>query len=147
MRLNQLSKHFCHTPIEVSPKHALWTLQTLLQVSKNVDLLFYFLCTEIKISYAVPNEDYTADDSSNRWFEFLKMQLFEPMCKSSHCRSEEWSVFGGWFSWFNGRQLAKKLLCTTQCCLLCVVLVVRLRHVQFFRKNKRSFAWKCFVCE
>ena len=24
-------------------------------------------------------------------------------------------------------------------------LVVRLRHVQFFQKNRRSFAWKCFV--
>ena len=29
----------------------------------------------------------------------------------------------------------------------CVVLVVRLRNVQFFRKNRRSFAWKCFVRE
>ena len=31
--------------------------------------------------------------------------------------------------------------------LFCVVLVIRLRHVQFFRKNRRSFAWKCFVRE
>ena len=35
----------------------------------------------------------------------------------------------------------------TQNGLFCVVLVVRLRHVQFFRKNRRSFAWKCFVRE
>ena len=25
-----------------------------------------------------------------------------------------------------------------------IVLVVRLRHVQYFRKNRRPFAWKCF---
>ena len=66
------------------------------------------------------------------------MQLFEPMCESSHCRAEEWSFFGGWFSWFLGRQLANKWLCTTQNWLFCVVLVVRLRHVQFFRKNRQA---------
>ena len=43
--------------------------------------------------------------------------------------------------------LEDKWLCTTQNWLFCVVLVVRLRHVQFFRKNSRSFAWKCFVRE
>ena len=31
--------------------------------------------------------------------------------------------------------------------IFCVVLVVRLRHVQFFRKNRRIFAWKCLVRE
>ena len=37
------------------------------------------------------------------------MQLFEPMCEScvcSHCRGGVSCVFGGWFSWFLGRQLA-----------------------------------------
>ena len=62
------------------------------------------------------------------------MQLFEPMCGCSHCRGEKWSVFGGWFSWSLGRQLANKWLCTTQNW-----------HVQFFGKNRQSFAWKCFV--
>ena len=52
------------------------------------------------------------------------MLLFEPMCQSSH-----------WFSWFLGRQLAKEWLCTTQNWLFYVVLVTRLRHVQFFRKT------------
>ena len=74
-------------------------------------------------------------------------ELCEPMYESSHCCGEEWSVFGGWFSRFLGRQLANKWLCITQNWLFCVVLVVRLQHVQFFRKNRRSFAWKCFVCE
>ena len=88
MRLNQLSKHFCHSD-EVSPKHVFWTHQSLLQVSKNVDLSFYFLRMGIKRSHSVPSQDFTADDSSNRCFECSKMQLlFEPMC-------EEWSVFGG----------------------------------------------------
>ena len=95
----------------------------------------------------MPSQAYTADDSSNRCFECSKMLLFEPMCESSHCRGEAWSVFGGWFTWFLGRQLANKWLCTTQNWLFCIVLVVRLRHVQFFRKNSRSFAWKCFVRE
>ena len=75
------------------------------------------------------------------------MQLFEPMCESSHCRGEEWSVFYDWFSWFLGRQLANKWLCTTQNWLFCFVLLAWLRHVQFFRKIRRSFAWKSFVRE
>ena len=59
----------------------------------------------------MPSQDYTADDSSNRCFQCSKMQLFEQMCESSHCRGEERSVFGGWFSRFFGRQLAKKWIC------------------------------------
>ena len=51
------------------------------------------------------------------------------------------------YAWLLGRQLANKLLCTTLNWLLWAVLVLRLQHVQFFRKNGRSFAWKCFVCE
>ena len=69
------------------------------------------------------------------------------MCESSYFHDEEWFAFCGWFSWFPGRQLPNKWLCTTQNWLFCVALVVRLRHVQVFRKNRRSFAWKCFVCE
>ena len=133
------------TLIEVSSKHTFCMHQQLLQVSKNVDLSLYFLCTGIKRSHSVQNQEYMADDSSNRCFECSKMQLFEPMCESLHFRGEEWSVFGGWFSWFLGRQLANKWLCITQNWLFYVVLVVRLRHVQFFRKNRQSFAWKCFV--
>ena len=38
------------TLIEVSSKHAFWTHQALLQVSKNVELSFYFLHTGIKRS-------------------------------------------------------------------------------------------------
>ena len=94
----------------------------------------------------MPSQNYTADDSLNRYCECSKMQLFEPMCESSHCRGKEWSVFGSWFSCLLGRQLANKWLCTTQNSLFCI-LVVRLRYVQFFRKNRRSLAWKCFVSE
>ena len=53
--------------------------------------------TVIKRSHSVPSQYYTADDSSNRCFR-CSMHLFEPMCESSHCRREERSVFGGWFS-------------------------------------------------
>ena len=129
------------TLIKVTPKHAFWRHQPLLQVSKNVALSFYFLRTGIKRNHSVPSQDYKADDSSFRCFECSKMQLFEPMFESSHCRGEEWSAFDGWFSWFLRRQLANKWLCTTQ---NCVVLVVRLRHVQVFW---RLFAWKCLVRE
>ena len=31
-------------------------------------------------NHSVPSQDYTANDSSNRCFECLKMQLFESMC-------------------------------------------------------------------
>ena len=86
----------------------------------------------------MPSKDYKADDSSNRFSECSKMQFFEPMCESPHCRGEEWSVFGGWFSWFLRRQLANKWLCTTENWLFCVVLVIRLRDVQFFRKNNQA---------
>ena len=59
----------------------------------------------------MPSQDYTADDSSNRCFDCSKMQLFEPICESSYCRGEEWSVFGRRFSWFLGKQLANKWWC------------------------------------
>ena len=55
----------------------------------NVGLSFNFLRTGIKRSHSVPSQDYTADDSSNRCFGCSKMQLFELMCESSHCRCEE----------------------------------------------------------
>ena len=111
-------------------------------VEKHWPLILFFTFGNKK-SHSVPSQDYTADDSSKRCFECSKRQLFEPMCKrSSHCRGEEWSVFGGWFSWFLGRQLANKWNW-----LFCIVLMVRLQHVQFFRKNRRSFAWKSFVSE
>ena len=110
------------TLIAVSPKHAFWTHQKLLQVSESVDLLFYFLLTGIKRNHSVPSQYYMADDSSNRCFQWSKMQLFEPMCERSRCCGEE---------------LANKWLCTTLNWLLCVVLMLRLRHVQFFRKNRR----------
>ena len=116
-------------------------------MSQNVDLSFNSLRTRIKRSYSWQSQNYMVDDSSNRCFECSKKQLFEPMCESSHCRSEEGSVFGGWFSWFHGRQLANKWLCTPHNWLFCVVLVVRLRQDQFFWKNRWSFAWKCLVHE
>ena len=117
--------------IEVSPEHAFWTHQPLLLVSQNVDLSFYFLRTGIKRCHSVPSLDYTAHDSSNRYFECSKKQLFEPTCDRSHCRGKKWSVFGSWLSSCLERQLANKCLCITQIRLFWVVLVVRLRHVQF----------------
>ena len=119
-RLNQLSKHFCHSDWGISKIYILNA--SFLQVSKNS----FFLLWGIKRSLSVPSQ---ADDSLSRCFRCSKMQLFEPMRESSHCCGEEWSVFGGWFSWFLGSQLANKSLCTTQNWLFCVVLVVWSRNV------------------
>ena len=124
MRLHQLSKHFCHSETCI-----LNASTASSGMEKRWPLMIFFKYANKKKSFDV------------------LMRLFVPMCESSHCRREEWSVFGGLFSWFLGRQLANKCLCTTQNWLFCVILVVRLRHVQFFRKNRRSFAWKSFVCE
>ena len=128
--------------IEVSPKHPFWAYQPLLQEYNDLDLSFNFLRTKIKRSHSVPSQDYTAYDSSNRCFECSKMQLFEPMSESSHCRGEEWSVFGDWFSWFLERQLTNKWLRTTQNWLFCIVLVIRLRNVQFSKKKQAIICLK-----
>ena len=139
MRLNQLSKHLCHSDRFISKICILNASTASSAVGKRWPHILLFAYGQI--------QDYTADDSSNRCFECSKMQLFETMCKSSPCRGEEWFVFGGWFSWFLERQLANKWLYTTQNWLFCVILVVRLRLVQIFRKIRRSFARKCFVRE
>ena len=103
MRLNQLPKHFCHSD---------WGIYKICTLNASTASSGVEKRTGIKRSHSVPSQDYIVDDSSNRCFECSKMQLFEPMCESSHCRGKEWSVFGGWFSWFLGRQLANKWLCT-----------------------------------
>ena len=137
--------HFCQSDWSISKT---WILNAS-TASSGVEKrwLLIFLSTGIKRSHSVPTQDYTADDLSNRCFECSKMELLEPMCESSHCRGEEWFVLGDWFSWFLGRQLANKWLCTAHNWLFCFILVVLLRHVQFFGRNRRSFAWKCFVRE
>ena len=81
------------TLTDVVPKHALWMHQSVLQMSKNVDLLFNLIPTGIT-SHSVSSQDYMGDESSNRSFECSKMHAFEPMCESSNCRGEELSVFG-----------------------------------------------------
>ena len=63
------------------------------------------------------------------------MQLFESMYVSSHCRGEKWSVFGGWISWFLGRQLARKWLCTTQNWQFCVILEIYCNMSSFSEKT------------
>lgn len=73
------------TFIEVSPKHAFWKHQPLHQRSKNLDPSVCFSRKGIKRSHSVRSKDYTVDDSSNRCFGCSKLQLFEPICESSHC--------------------------------------------------------------
>ena len=130
MRLNQLMKHFCHSDWGIQKNMHSERINRFFRCRKTLTSSFYVRC------HSVPSWDYTTDDSSNRCFECSKMLLYEPMCERSHCRGDEWSVFGGWYSWFLGRQLANKWLCTTQNWLFCVVLAVRLQRVQFFRKKQ-----------
>ena len=121
------------TLVEISSKHTFWTHQSLLQVAKNVDFSFYFLHTGIKRTHSMPSQDYTANDSLNRCFDCSKMLVFELMCESSHCCGQERSVFGGWFSCFLGTQQ-----CYIQNWLFCVLIVLRLRHVHFFRNIREA---------
>ena len=126
MLLKQLSKHICHSDWGISKTCILNASTVSSDVEKRWPLNFFYVRC-----HSVANPDYTADDSSNRCSECSKMQLFEPIYESSHCCDEEWFIFGGWFFWFLGRQLANKWLCTSQNWLFCVVLVARLWHVQF----------------
>ena len=100
MRLNQLSKHFCHSDWGIFKTFFLNPSTASSGVGKRWPLILFFYLRVY----------HTTFDSSNRCFECLEMQLFEPMYDSSHCHGEEWTVFGGWFSWF----LPNKWLCTTQ---------------------------------
>ena len=68
------------------------------------------------------------------------------MLKNAIVWADVWELALSWWRVIRLRRLVfLLLLCTIQNSLLCVVLVVRLRHVQFFRKNRQSFSWKCFV--
>ena len=89
MRLNQLSKYFCHFDWGISKTCILNASTTSLGVERWPLILFFTYGNK---------KNYTADDSSNQCFECSKTQLLEPMCESSHCRGEKWPVFGGWFS-------------------------------------------------
>ena len=66
MRLNHLSKHFWLSDWGI---YKTWIL--------NVAFSFYFLHAEITLSHSMPSQDYTANGSSNRCFEYSKMQFFE----------------------------------------------------------------------
>ena len=121
MRLNQLWKHFCHSDWGISKTCILNTSITFSGVEKRWRLILFFTYGNKKKSFGAKSGLYGG------WLDVLSTQKCS---ESSHCRGEEWFVFGGWFSWLLGRQLANKWLWTTQNWLYCVVQ-----------------AWKCFVCE
>ena len=133
MRLSQLPKHFCHSDWGISKTCILNASTASSGVEKPRPLILFLTYGNKKKSFGAKC-NY---DSLNGCFECST----QTMCECSHCSGEEWSLFGGWFSWFLGRQLANKYLCTTQNWLFCVVLVVRLRHVQFFQKKKQRIIW------
>ena len=147
MRLDQLSKHFSYSGWGIFKTCILNASTASSGVEKRWPLILFFTYGN-KMKSFVAKLGLYGGWLIKSMFWVLKNPLFQPICENSHCSGEQWSVFCGWFFWFlGGRQLANKWLCITQNWLFCIVLVVRLQHVQFFRENKRSFAWKCFVPE
>ena len=136
MRLNQLSKPFCH--FDLQNMHS----ELINLVSKNVDLLFYFLRMLIKRSHSVPSQDHTEDILSAQKCSCLSQCV---RARIVVVKGDPSSAVG--FPDFLKDNWLSKWLCATQSRLFCAVLVVRLRHILFFLKNKRSFARKCFVRE
>ena len=92
MRLNQLSKHFCHSHWRISKICILNSSTAFLGVEKRWPLILFFRYGNKKKSFCAKSGLYGG------W-------LIE--------WGEEWSVFGGLFSWFLGSQLANKWLCAT----------------------------------
>ena len=138
MRLNQLSKHFCHSDWGIS-KTCILNASPLLQVSKNIDLFFFCLRTGIKRSHSVPSQDYMADDSSNRCFK----------CSSRCVRARIVVVKSDPFSAVGFPDSLKDNWQTNDCVPLRiefrVILVVRLRHIQFYQK-KKAVNWLEVLC-
>ena len=131
-----------HQMIEVSSKHAFWTHQPLLQVSKNVDHSFYFLRTGIKISQGL----------YSRWL--IKSMFW--VLQNAVVWADVWELALSWWrmirllrlvfliSWkTTGQQMAvyhsefNVLRCSSG----------TIATFPVFPKNRQSFAWKCFVCE
>ena len=109
MRLNQLSKHFCHSDWGISKTCILNASTASSGIEKHWFLILFFTYGNKRI-HSVSSQDCMADNSSNRCFECSKMQLFEPMCESSHCCCEKCSAFGGWFSWFLLKTTGKQMV-------------------------------------
>ena len=146
MRLNQLSKHICHFDWGISKTCILNASTASSGVEKHWPLILFFTYGNKKKSFGAKSGLY------GRWLIKLKCWVL----KNAVVWVDVWELaLSCWrvirhrrlVFWFLARLLANKWLCTTQNWHFCVVLVVQLRHIQFFRKNWRSFAWKCFVRE
>lgn len=107
----------------VSPKHAFLTHQPPLQVTFTSQLIFYVRCQVWTL----------------RWMTQQIDVLIAQKC--SCCSWEEWSVFGGWFSWYLEKQLTNKCFCITQNLLFSVILIVPFATSEV----KKKTGWKCFV--
>ena len=131
MRLNQFSKHFCHSDWGI-PKTCILNASTASSgVEKRWTLILFLTCGNKKKSFGAMSGLYGG------WLiKLMFWVLKNAVVWADVWELALWSMFGGWFSWFLGRQLANKWLCATQNWLFWVVLVVRLRHVQFFRKKQ-----------
>ena len=146
MSLNQLTKHFCHSDWAFSKTCILNASTASSGVEKRWALTLFFTYGNKKKSFGGKSQLYGG------WL--IKSMFW--VLKNAVVWADVWErALSSWrvirlrrlFSLFLGRQLANKWLCTTQNWLFCVVLVVRLQYVQLFRKNRRSFAWKCLVRE
>ena len=125
MHLNQMSKHFYHSDWGISKTCILNASTAYSGVEKRWPLILFFTYGNKKKSF----------DAKSRLYGGWLIKSVYWVLKNAVVWAED------------RRQLANKWLRITQNWLFCVVLVVRLRHIQFFRKNRRSFAFNCFVRE
>lgn len=88
------------TFIEVSPKHAFWMQQALLQVSKNFDFSVCFLRAGMKRSHSMPGQDYMADGSWNQCFGYRCFDFLKHNCRTKGCVPQriDWSALFYWYS-------------------------------------------------
>ena len=107
----------------------------------------FFLMWGNRKNHWVSSQGCAADDPSTRRFGRSKRQWFELMCESSHCHGGQWFVFSCSFFEFLRRLLAKKLWSSIQNWLFYVAQAKQSPHDRFCRRNRRTFASKCFFQE
>ena len=135
MSLNQLSKHFCCSVWGISKTFLLYASTAPSGVENRWHLILFFTYRNKKKPF----------DASLSLYDRLLIKSVFWVLKNVVFWADVWElalswwrhvhIFGGWFSWFLGRQLTNIWLCTIQTWLFCIVLMVRLLHVQFFQQK------------
>ena len=143
MRLNQLSKHFCHSDWGNS-KTCIPNLSTAFSgYEKRWPFILFFTYGNKKKSFGAKSGLYGGCPIKSMFWVFKNAVVWADLWKLA-------------FSWWRVICLLRLVFLiswqTNDCVplwtwLFCVVLVVRLQYVQFFRKKRQSLVWKCFLVE